>query len=284
MTQSRHSALNVTRKDFVVHNLDKVEPAYATFNGTMYAGRLPANNIDAVGGVERTGDTMFWMFEPTEQSVPDTLVIWLNGGKEVCVLLVCPLCVCGWCAYDCVDTCSDVCTFNGIYTFLLLFDFLPSHLSFFYIYILPPTTLGPGCSSFNCGVMMEHSPVTQPLKPAGYCCIKGNPGLEQNAHTWTRATTMLYIEHPWGTGFSYGKPEPKTEYEASGDLYAFVQNFFTVFPHLHEHKLYVFGESYAGMFIPSIVRYFHHANLRKNNPFVNIAGGAMVRENHLYIA
>lgn len=162
----------------------------------------------------------------------------------------------------------------------LLFDFLPSHLSFFYTCHL---LLGPGCSSFNCGVMMEHSPVTQPLKPAGYCCIKGNPGLEQNVHTWTRATTMLYIEHPWGTGFSYGKPEPKTEYEASGDLYAFVQNFFIVFPHLHEHKLYVFGESYAGMFIPSIVRYFHHANLRKNNPFINIAGGAMVRENHLYI-
>lgn len=125
--------------------------------------------------------------------------------------------------------------------------------------------------------MMEHSPVTQPLKPAGYCCIKGNPGLEQNAHTWTRATTMLYIEHPWGTGFSYGKPEPENEYEASGDLYAFVQNFYIVFPHLRERRLYVFGESYAGMFIPSIVRYFHHANLRKDNPFINIAGGAMVR-------
>ena len=124
--------------------------------------------------------------------------------------------------------------------------------------------------------MMEHSPVTQPLKPAGYCCIKGNPGLEQNVHTWTRATTMLYIEHPWGTGFSYGLPEPKTEYEASGDLYAFLQNFYIVFPYLHKHKLYVFGESYAGMFIPSIVRYFHHANLKKKNPFINIAGGAMV--------
>jgi carboxypeptidase C (cathepsin A) len=106
MTQSHHSAVNVTRKDFVVHNLDKVEPAYATFNGTMYAGRLPANNIDAASGVERTGDTMFWMFEPTEQSVPDTLVIWLNGGEEF-VLLVVSHCVCGWCAYMIVDTCKQ---------------------------------------------------------------------------------------------------------------------------------------------------------------------------------
>ena len=51
--------------------------------------------------------------------------------------------------------------------------------------------------------MMEHSPVTQPLKPAGFCCLKPNPNLEVNEHAWTRATTMLYVEHPWGTGFSY---------------------------------------------------------------------------------
>ena len=39
--------------------------------------------MDATTGVERFGDTMFWMFEPTEQAVPDTLVIWLNGGKDL---------------------------------------------------------------------------------------------------------------------------------------------------------------------------------------------------------
>lgn len=199
--------LNVTKDDFVVHGLEAIQPAYQAFDGTMYAGRLPANNGN------RVGDTMFWMFEPTEQLVPDTLVIWLNGG--------------------------------------------------------------PGCSSFNCGVMMEHSPVTQPLKPAGFCCIKGNPKLEVNDHAWTRATTMLYVEHPWGTGFSYGRPEPATEFEASGDLYAFVQNFMKVFPNLADHRLYVFGESYAGMFIPSILRYFNNENMKNEKPKINIAGGAM---------
>jgi hypothetical protein len=29
--------------------------------------------------------------------------------------------------------------------------------------------------------------------------VKGtDPGLGRNAHSWTRATTMLYVEHPWG--------------------------------------------------------------------------------------
>ena len=128
---------------------------------------------------------------------------------------------------------------------------------------------------------MEHSPVTQPLKPAGYCCVNmgSDPTkLQQNKHSWTRATTMLYIEHPWGTGFSVGSPLPKNEYEASGDLYAFVQNFYTIFAYLREYKLYIMGESYAGMFIPSILHYFHHANLKKKNRIINIAGGAMVSE------
>jgi carboxypeptidase C (cathepsin A) len=66
--------LNVTKSDFVVRGLEDVQPAYADFDGDMYAGRLPADNGD------RVGETMFWMFEPATQSVPDTLVIWLNGG------------------------------------------------------------------------------------------------------------------------------------------------------------------------------------------------------------
>lgn len=59
---------------FFVHGLDKVIPAYADFDGKMYAGTLPVNNGD------RTGETMFWLFEPAEQLVSTTLVIWLNGG------------------------------------------------------------------------------------------------------------------------------------------------------------------------------------------------------------
>ena len=66
--------LNVTKSDFVVRGLEDVQPAYADFDGNMYAGRIPADNGD------RVGETMFWMFEPATQSVPDTLVIWLNGG------------------------------------------------------------------------------------------------------------------------------------------------------------------------------------------------------------
>jgi len=63
-----------TPEDFLVQGLEDVEPAYADFPGRMYAGTLPMDNGD------RHGEIMFWLFEPEQQSVPNSLVTWLNGG------------------------------------------------------------------------------------------------------------------------------------------------------------------------------------------------------------
>ena len=125
---------------------------------------------------------------------------------------------------------------------------------------------------------MENSPVTQPLHDAGYCCLDSTPNFGINEHSWTRATTMLYIEHPIGTGFSHGNAFPENEDEASGDLDAFLQNFLRVFDRFQDYNLYITGESYAGMFVPSIARYINRANkkaiadqkLGKKNDRINV--------------
>ena len=73
MTKS--TTTNFTKPaDFLVQGLETIQPAYATFQGDMYAGMLPSDNHG------RTGMTMFWMFRPETQQVPDTIVLWLNGG------------------------------------------------------------------------------------------------------------------------------------------------------------------------------------------------------------
>jgi hypothetical protein len=124
-TSSSHSL--PSPDDFLVHGLDRIEPAYAQFDGRMYAGLLPMNNHK-----NRTGELYFWFFVPTKPAVSDSLTIWLNGG--------------------------------------------------------------PGCSSINGGVLFEHSPVTVPLHPAGYCCASANEPLQYNEYAWTQATHMLYVE------------------------------------------------------------------------------------------
>lgn len=196
-----------TPSDYLVKGMEKIQPAYAQFEGKMYAGLIPSSH----GG--RFGEMMFWLFKPHEQSVENTLTLWLNGG--------------------------------------------------------------PGCSSFNCGVMMENSPVTQPLHDAGYCCLQPTPDLSYNNHSWTRATTMLYVEQPIGTGFSRGHPLPENEHDVASDLYEFMQNFYSVFTELSTYEFFVMGESYAGMFVPAITRYFHLQNKKKDRPIIPIGGASI---------
>lgn len=94
---------------------------------------------------------------------------------------------------------------------------------------------------------------------------------------------MLYPEQPIGTGFSYGM-YPDDENDVGADLYQFMQNFYSVFDHLKTYKLFIMGESYAGMYLPSVGRYFHLQNeeLKKaaafspgNKNFVHIPIGGV---------
>jgi carboxypeptidase C (cathepsin A) len=86
-----------------------------------------------------------------------------------------------------------------------------------------------------------------------------NETLKYNKYAWTNTTAMLYIEQPVGTGFSTG-PEPLNETEVAADMYAFLQNFYAVFSNYASHQLYIFGESYAGMYVPSIARTIYLEN------------------------
>jgi carboxypeptidase C (cathepsin A) len=177
-----------TPSDFLVQGLDEVIPAFAEFEGEMYAGQLPMDHEDRSGG----GKFQFWLFAPHEPLAPKTLTIWLNGG--------------------------------------------------------------PGCTSFSAGNFFEHGAVTIPLRPAGECCATPNEPLVPNPHSWTKATHMLYVEQPIGVGFSTPGtiPPPHNETDVAADFFAFLQNFYRVFEHYHDYELYVSGESYAGIYVPSI--------------------------------
>lgn len=204
-----------TLNDYLVRGLDKVEPAYQSFDGRMYAGLVPTeppSNQESDASV--SGKLMFWLFEPTAPTYDDTLVIWLNGG--------------------------------------------------------------PGCSSLG-GCLFENCPVTIPLHPAGFYGIDQDPQLLQpNPYGWTNATRIMYVEQPQGTGFSTG-PTPHDETDLSRDFYHFLQNLFTLFEgspssDLRSKKLFFFGESYAGMYVPSIAHYIHRKNKEHLHPHIKLTG------------
>jgi len=73
-------------------------------------------------------------------------------------------------------------------------------------------------------------------------------------------------------GFSFGGTEPQTESDVARDFYGFLLNLYEAFPWLAHKRLYLVGESYAGMYVPAIAHYIYHKNLQMHNPRVNLAG------------
>lgn len=121
---------------------------------------------------------------------------------------------------------------------------------------------GPGCSSFHAGLFFENGPVTNPLHPAGFFTPpeEVDGPFIKNEYSWTRMTTMLYVEQPVPVGFSHGGKEPVNETDVGRYFYGFLQNFMNVFPEQRSKRLYLVGESYAGMYIPSVGIYVHEMN------------------------
>ncbi|KAG5648753.1 Cell death protease [Asterophora parasitica] len=101
---------------------------------------------------------------------------------------------------------------------------------------------GPGCSSFD-GLMMEVGPWR----------TDGKGGFNVQEGGWEEYTTMVYVDQPAGTGFSYTSTDRyvRTLETASVQFLEFLRNFYEVFPEYKTVDTYLAGESFAGQWIPA---------------------------------
>ncbi|KAF2164746.1 hypothetical protein M409DRAFT_67836 [Zasmidium cellare ATCC 36951] len=117
---------------------------------------------------------------------------------------------------------------------------------------------GPGCSSLD-GFFHENGPVV--WQPGTFLPVP-------NTWAWSNLTNMVFIEQPVGTGFSQGKPNATNELDVANQFLPFWKNFVDLFD-LHNRKLYITGESYAGQYCP----YIADAMLEKNDTkYFNVSG------------
>ena len=103
---------------------------------------------------------------------------------------------------------------------------------------------GPGCSSMD-GVFIEGGPYR----------LNNSSSLVYNNYTWNRFAHMVFVDQPAGTGLSrISSPNDhvQTQDQLSEQFYYFLLEFFKVFPSLLSKKIYLMGESYAGVYIPYI--------------------------------
>lgn len=122
---------------------------------------------------------------------------------------------------------------------------------------------GPGSSSLF-GLFDENGPYTLTL----------DGKLILNEYSWNRNSSVIYIDNPVGTGFSYTTHScyVSTEEEVGQGILNMLQQFFKLFPELSANPFFLTGESYAGKYIPAIAHAIHTS---ENKSGINLQGVAI---------
>ncbi|GMT13737.1 hypothetical protein PFISCL1PPCAC_5034 [Pristionchus fissidentatus] len=129
---------------------------------------------------------------------------------------------------------------------------------------------GPGCSSVA-GMFEELGPF--------YVTFDGQ-NLFENVHSWNARANVLAIESPIGVGFSYNRAEANysvanddqtadQNYNALKDFFGRVQKTYG------DREFYLAGESYAGIYIPTLSKKIVDGIASKDFPNVNFRGAAI---------
>ena len=96
-------------------------------------------------------------------------------------------------------------------------------------------------------------PITIPLHAAGV--VTGpdevHARMVPNPNGWHKASAIMYVEQPVNVGFSRGPHEPQDEIDIGRAMDGFLQQFMHVFESYHHKRIFLVGESYAGMYVPS---------------------------------
>lgn len=130
---------------------------------------------------------------------------------------------------------------------------------------------GPGAASMF-GLFVELGPyyLNQDSLDDPKYNLTGIPQVQRNPHSWTKIANVIAVNNPPPIGFSYCEGGSGTNTGPAGDGYScgswndssvaranhvFLKNLFTKdFPEFAANPLFITGESYAGVYVPTIVR------------------------------
>ncbi|KAL9675659.1 hypothetical protein QQ045_003863 [Rhodiola kirilowii] len=126
---------------------------------------------------------------------------------------------------------------------------------------------GPGCSSFD-GFVYEHGPFD-------FDAGSKLPKLHLNQYSWSKVSNILYLDSPAGVGFSYS--DDTNDYstgdlQTASDTHTFLITWFQQYPEFLGNSFYVAGESYAGIYIPTLTSAIVAGNEAGSKPVIKIKG------------
>ncbi|XP_016411829.1 probable serine carboxypeptidase CPVL [Sinocyclocheilus rhinocerous] len=156
-----------------------------------------------------------------------------------------------------VKSYSGYLTVNKTYNSNLFFWFFPAQERPETAPVLLWLQGGPGGTSMF-GLFVEHGPYF----------VHKNLTLGYRDFPWTSRYSVLYIDNPVGTGWSFTEDDrgfAQNQDDVGRDLYSALIQFFQIFSEFQSNPFYATGESYAGKYVPAIGYYIH-----KNNPSAKV--------------
>ena len=125
---------------------------------------------------------------------------------------------------------------------------------------------GPGCSSLE-GAFAEMGALL---------VDEQNPStLVVNPSSWNNISHSLYLEAPACVGYSYADDISGCSHDDSTqaqDNYQALLQFFTLFPEYATNDFFITGESYAGIYVPTLAKAVYLGNKAGGTPQINLKG------------
>ena len=118
---------------------------------------------------------------------------------------------------------------------------------------------GPGSSSIL-GFLQEMGPIL----------MNNTGGIMNNPYAWTNRAHLIALESPAGVGYSYCPTYPicdNTDTSTAKDARRALQDFFKKFPELAKNEFFITGESYAGVYVPTLAQ-----EILQNAPDIRLVG------------
>ncbi|KAM7514431.1 hypothetical protein LguiA_004014 [Lonicera macranthoides] len=131
-------------------------------------------------------------------------------------------------------------------------------------------TGGPGCSAFS-GLVYE-------IGPLNYKAVKYNgslPNLVLNPYSWTKTASIIFLDAPVGTGFSYAttsRASQSTDLQQCDQAYEFLRKWLIDHSEFISNPVYIGGDSYSGITVPIVAQLISNGNEADINQFINLQG------------
>ena len=169
-----------------------------------------------------------------------------------------------------------------------MFYWMYPHLNFTDAPIVIWLNGGPGASSIF-GNFLENGPLR--IERNGT-----NSSTDYNVYinpegSWVDSATMIYIDQPIGTGFSYGSPLLDNMEDATTYFMTFLENLWAMYPDFNKKPLFMTGESYAGKYIPVYSYEMLDTNVRIGSKKYNLKASLigdpyiapLTQRSHMYV-